>query len=253
MTLSIRRLLSGSANRPTVIAASVVAIGLVVLLGALGWRWFAGGTLQSIRVSGTAVLAPDSVRTLSTLRIGQPLHEVDPGRTANRLHRHPWISESQVRVQPFRNQVDVRVEERTPKGRWVAPNGTPRFFLDAAGHALPARTDTTFDAPLVYDDSVSYHATEPVVRPATQQALRALSDTDTVRAIISGFRTDPDHTVRLYVTHPQGYTMTVQLGKSDYRSKLRRLEAFYTHVLPHMSEPVRTIDLRFENQIITQP
>jgi len=253
MNLSVRRLLSGGVNRPTAIAASIVAVGLIVLVGALGWRWFAGGTLHAVHVSGTTVLAPDSVRVLTDLRRGQPLRDVDAERTTQRLNGHAWIQDSQVSVQPFRNRVDVQVKERIPQGRWVAPNGTPRFFLDAEGHALPARTDTTFDVPLVYDDSVSYHESEPVVRPATQQALEALSETDTVRTMISGLRTDPDHTVRLYVTHPEGYTITVRLGNANYRSKLQRLKSFHTHVLPHTTDSVRTIDLRFEGQVITQP
>lgn len=252
MKLSIRRLLHGEAHRPGRIATAVVAAGLIVLLGALGWRWFVGGTLESIHVTGATVLSPDSVRTLTELQRGQPLREVDPERTADRLVRHPWFAESQVRVQPFRNQMHVHVEERTPQGRWVAPDGTPRFFLDADGHVLPARTDTTFDVPLVYDDSVSYHANESVVRPATQEALRALARADTVRSMVSGLRTDPDHAVRLYVSHPDGYTITVQLGTADYRNKLERFHAFQSHVLPH-ADSVRTIDLRFDGQVITRP
>ena len=253
MKLPFRRLLSGSALWPPSAATAVVAVTVLVLVGALAWRWAAGGMLHTLHVSGNEVLSADSVRTLSGLQTGQPLHTVTPNRAANRLERHPWIEQSTVQVRPFRNRVDVEVRERTPRGRWVAPNGTPRFFLDARGYALPPRPDTTFDVPLVYDDSVSYHTTKPVVRPATQQALHALAATDTARALVSGLYTAPNHTVDLYITHPDGYTITVHLGNGHYADKLQRFEAFHTHVLPHTSDPVRTIDLRFEEQVITRP
>ena len=158
-----------------------------------------------------------------------------------------------MQVRPFRNRVDVQVHEHTPRGRWVAPDGTPRFFLDTDGHALPPRPDTTFDVPLVYDDSVSYHESQPAVRPATQQALRALAAADTVRALVSGLRTASDQAVDLYMTHPNGYTVTVHLGRGNYVSKLQRLEAFHTHVLPHTLDSTRTIDLRFAEQVVTRP
>ncbi|PEN05760.1 hypothetical protein CRI93_11690 [Longimonas halophila] len=253
MKLSVRHLLRDNASRPATAATGVVALAVLVLVGALAWRWAAGGTVSAVHVSGHTVLSADSVRTLADLQTGQPLRTVEPERTAGRLNKHPWIAESTVRPRPFRNRVDIKIQERTPYGRWVTPRGSPRFFLDANGHALPARSDTTFDVPLVYDDSVSYHTTEPVVRPATQQMLRALATADTARALISGFRTDPDHAVDLYVTHPEGYTMTVHMGHTRYSNKLQRLKAFHTHVLPYTDGPIRTIDLRFEEQVITQP
>ncbi len=253
MKLSVRHLLRGNASWPATAATGVVVLAVLVLVGALTWRWVAGGTVRAVDVSGHAVLSADSVRTLADLQIGQPLRTVEPERTAARLTEHPWIAESTVHVRPFRNRIDIKVQEHRPYGRWVTSMGSPRFFLDADGHALPARSDTTFDVPLVYDDSVSYHTTKPVVRPATQQMLRALATADTARALISGLRTNSDHAVDLYVTHPEGYTMTVHMGHTRYPNKLQRLEAFHTHVLPYTDGPIRTIDLRFKEQVITQP
>lgn len=253
MKLPIRNLLPNGVPGLSSPVARLAVLAALVVLGLLVWRWTAGGTVGAVRVSGQAVLSADSVRTLSGLAQGQALRTVDAEAVAARLEQHAWIAESTVQPRPFRNRVDISVRERVPQGRWVAPDGTPRFFVDAEGIALPTRTDTTFDVPLVYDDSVSYHATEPVVRSATRQALRALSAAPTAQALTSGLHTRADHAVALYVTHPEGYTITARLGHPPYPTKLQRLEAFFAHVLPGKDDPVRTIDLRFDNQVVTQP
>lgn len=242
-----------SRSGPSFIASLVVAVCVCAVIVVLGWRWYAGGTVQSMSVSGATVLTADSVRALAHLRSGMSLREVDPERTTARLTRHPWIADAQVRTHPFRNHVAVALDERTPVGRWVDAEGRPQFYLDAHGYALPLRNDSVFDVPLVYDDSISYHQHEPVARPELRQALRAIAGSGTTYDIISGIEIGPDHAVQLYVTHPQGHAMTVRLGKQGYPEKLRRLEAFHTHVIQQTADPVRTIDLRFRGQVITRP
>ena len=55
------------------------------------------------------------------------------------------------------------------------------------------------------------------------------------------------------INAPSGGSIPVTLGRADFAEKLGRLHAFWTQaVLSRPDTPVRRIDLRFDDQIVTE-
>lgn len=248
---------SNDNEQPTALWLSVrsrrlVGAGLVLVIVLLGVRWYTG-TAHTPIVTGTQVLAPDSVVARVHVDPEQPLRSIDTETVTHQIEHHPWIKTATVRAQRFRNRLALHIEERTPVGRVVDDAGQLDFYLDAYGYAMPPRADTTFDAPSVHDETLTYQEVDAVANDDLQAMLQALAQSEMTADKISEVHVDPNHTIHLYVTHPSGHSVAVRFGENEYSKKLRHLEMFYDHVLESTTDSIGTIDLRFREQIVTQP
>ena len=238
-------------------------------LGAVAWfglRWDADTPVARLAVTGARHAHPDSLRALARLDTGLTMGAVEPLLVADRVRQHPWVADVQVARRPG-GVVALAVTERTPAALALGPDGWPAAYLDAGGFALPLPDTLDADVPLVRPaarlQAGALPRTRPAVGPAVVAALRALRQ-HPAQALVAEVVAQADSTVRLVTRPAPGArgALAVRLGRDGpgadaYRAKLRRLEAFWQQVLAPRAAaagpPVRAIDLRFHDHILTHP
>jgi len=230
----------------------VAAVGGVVALGLLGWRWQAGRTVDRVTVTGTEHAAPDTLRRLARVDSGAVLGDVDASRVADRVERHPWVEDTEVTKRPLRRVLQVAVTERTPAAL-VVDAGRPAFYLDRHGFAMPLSDSIDGDVPRVRGLTADYHPLR-LVAPSRLQAVLAALDGSAAASLVAELTVRPDSSVGLVTTSVGEHDpLPVRLGTGDPEKKLRQLQAFTEQVLvanPEME--IGEIDLRFDGRVIAR-
>lgn len=112
------------------IAASILAILLVVATGWYGWKKFAASefaSLAKIELSGIHRLPADQVAVVSGLKSGSPLAGLDLDAVRKRLESEPWIADARV-SRRWPRRVRIELVERIPvarlgSGDWISSDG----------------------------------------------------------------------------------------------------------------------------------
>jgi len=227
-------------------------VGGVLTLGLLGWQWQVSVTVGQVAVSGAKHASPDTVRHLARVDSGTVMETIDGALVADRVERHPWVKRATTTKQRARRTLLVSVTERTPAALVVDGAGTPAYYLDRTGYAMPCPDSAGYDVPLVRGLTADYHPVRRVAPPSLRTMLGALDGAE-AGPLVAELHVQPDSTVQLLTT-PIGphEPMRVRLGTERIPTKLRRLRAFAEQVLTTTpDEPITDIDLRFDGQIVT--
>ena len=233
--------------------------GLGVLVLGLGaaWVWQRTLPLGRVAVVGAAHAPADEVAALTAVTPDSvALFSLSPALIADRAQRHPWVRTASVRRLPT-GTLRVKVEERTPVVLVLDAGGRPSHFLDAEGFAMPTAgaTPALYDVPVLHG-APAYHPTQPVESAGLRGLLAALAAADAeTLALVSEVEWGPR--VTLWTTPVEGHgSVPVRLGRTaeaDHVGQLRRLRAFWDQsVLPRPGTPFRSVDLRFEGQVVTR-
>ena len=118
-----------------------------LVYGAAAWLLMglvAGGVrlydapLETVQVTGAAILEESEVLALAGQPPGHPLWAMDPYQAASRLARHPWVARADAR-RVFPNQLHLTVWEREPAFRLRSHKGMPAW-MDGDGVILQVGT-----------------------------------------------------------------------------------------------------------------
>jgi cell division protein FtsQ len=264
------------------LVALATVVGGVLVLGMLGWQWQATAPVERVAVTGTRHAPPDTLRHLARVDTGMVMSEVDARMVRDRVTRHPWVEDVEVRKQSASRTLTLAVTERTPAGLVVSDDGRPAFYVDAAGYAMPLPDSAGYDVPLVQGlraMGVGYNPVKPVLPPPVRAMLTALQ-TSEAAALVGAVRVHADSSLHLTTTPIGAYgALPVRVGTGNFPQKLTRLQAFARQVLAakpsaataSASEAsstqspankastdesgaavIRQIDLRFDGQIVTR-
>jgi len=228
------------------------ALALVVALGVFGWRWQASMRVAAIDLVGAAHAPPDTLRALTRVDTGAVLYDVAPVLVADRVRRHPWVQDASVMRLPT-GTLRISVTERTPAALAMADDGTPAFYVDRHGFCMPLPEGASYDVPLLYGLADAYSPTRPVAHDVVRDVLGALPASD-ARDLVAELAVQPDSTLRLYTRPTSAHgAIRVEMGQDAIGQKLSRLQAFWTQaVQPRPDTRFMRIDLRFDNQIVTE-
>ncbi|HEX8386594.1 MAG TPA: FtsQ-type POTRA domain-containing protein [Rubricoccaceae bacterium] len=234
------------------------AAALVLALGA-AYVWQRTLPLRRVAVTGTVHADADEIVRLTGARPdSDAVFSLSPALVADRAQRHPWVRTAHVRRLPT-GTLSVRVEERVPVVL-VMRAGRPAGYLDADGVALPL--DAASDSGVVPYDVPLLTGAVPDVAPGGRVASASLRETlaalaaadDATDALVSEVEWHPSGRAVLWTTPAGGHpSVPVRLGRTGVADQLARLRAFWDQsVLPRPRARFRSVDLRFEGQVVTQ-
>ncbi len=89
--------------------------------------------VRTVEVVGTHYLAPRVLMEDLEL-VGRSIFDLDPGKIAAQVERHPWVAAAEVRLRPPA-KVEVAVRERVPVALWQKEKGYE--LVDSEGRELP--------------------------------------------------------------------------------------------------------------------
>ncbi|MCY4001954.1 MAG: hypothetical protein OXF06_13900 [Bacteroidetes bacterium] len=224
-----------------------VSIFLPLCVAALvGWNYLLRLPCTEIQYTGAEFLEPASLNSLIDTTLTPPL-------IVDRLQRHPWIFGVHAVCYPTR-VMQVKIDERQPWLLGVAPNGEPRYYLDAHGFMMPLSHQMTFDVPIVRGMKESYHPLKHIENQQVRQlaALMPLLPEEII-SIISEFEIHEDG-LQVVVRQSDSHLMAaVQVGETQWEQQIHKMYRFWTQQEWTEKDSIPDfIDLRFNGQIITR-
>ena len=235
-------------------AAWLAALLVVVILGWLGWSRVARLPLRDVTVEGAVMAHADRLLALARLESDSLLVSVSPSMVDDRVSRHPWVREARTNRLPD-GTVSIRVTERTPVLLVLSASGRPEYYVDRDGHRMPYEAGHAFPVPVLRGFTEPYHPVRVVRNSSIRELVAVIPDLEPeVNALLSEFRYSTATGVDLVTTPtPTGETLGVHLGRSGFRTRFERLEAFWDQaVLTRPGVRYTSVDLRFDGQIITR-
>ena len=234
------------------VGALVLVIGLVA-----AYLWQRQLPLTSIEVTGTTHADPAEIARLTEARPDSDrVFSLSPALMADRAARAPWVRTASVRRLPT-GTLAIRVSERVPVVL-VMRAGRPAGFFDAEGVAIPldARRDSvSFDLPLLTGDVPDVAPGEQTSSAALRETLDALASADpATNALVSEIEWRGGNRSFIWTTPAGGQpSIPVRIGAHGVANQLARLRAFWNQsVLPRPRARFRSVDLRFDGQVVTQ-
>jgi cell division protein FtsQ len=249
--MSKKKSLTKKLVKLVLIVASPIALGGI---GVLTWQWREDVVVERIDVLGERYAAQEGVARLARVGAGDTLYHIQPALIADRVRRHPWVREASVSRIPT-GTLRIRVTEREPVALVLQREGTPVYYLDENGFAMPQVDSVAFDVPLVSGLSEPYQPAQAISHKGLVEMLGALATaTAEARALISEILVQPSGELVVYTTASEAHgPIPVRMGKDAFSEKLERLHAFWQQaVLPQPGKTFTSVDLRFDSQIVTE-
>jgi cell division protein FtsQ len=234
---------------PALPSARALAVGLLVLAvpaGAVPWLLTAPRfAVTGVDVEGTSRVPVERVRAAAAIPAGTNLWRIDPAAVIERVEAVPEVRRAEV-VRRYPNRVTVRVEERRP---FTLVHAGRLHWVDEEGRVLrQAREAVVPPVPVVSGlDEAELTSTAPGPRAREAIALIRvlLRSGSTLTAQISEIDMSRGEGPVLYTVDG----LEVRLGTEDWDERLARLEGVLAEV-GRDGQGVRTIDLRFRNQVV---
>ncbi|MEX1212915.1 MAG: cell division protein FtsQ/DivIB [Balneolaceae bacterium] len=203
--------------------------------------------VDEYRFVGLERVDESELRELTNLPTGIHPDSINFRSIMDPLLGHPWIRETTVRPQTG-GRMALHITEREPIAILIAANG--RCYMDRDGMRMDLRGQAV-DLPLVHGFSC---------RIGDQLEGDAFDD---VRNFLTTMQRDPLswHTLsEVSWNHREGVTALTQengvkilFGKGEFERKQTYWNRFYREVVTKEGiESFRTVDLRFQKQIVTE-
>lgn len=234
-------------------AGLIGGLVLVAVLGVLGWRWQASVQLEAVDIVGARHAEADALRELAAVPADTAIYALDPAIVSDRVERHPWVEAATTYRLPT-GTLRISVTERTPVALALDAEGAPAYYLDRQGFCMPRVEGAAYDVPLLRGlGEDTYHPVRPIQHTSVRAMLAALDGSE-VQNIVSELEVWPDSSMAVMTRPTTAHSaIRVQLGTSDFPTRLKRLHAFWNQaVLPQPQTEFSLIDLRFDSQIVTR-
>ncbi len=227
------------------IGGAILVLGLAVLAGLY---WSSTMTVQQVRFSGNHFV---SISELQKINVPTGMHpdSMDFGKIMNRFEQINYVKQADISVDPSGGLM-INITERQPIA--LLADGNKKIYVDRHGVRLPLILGKNVDVPILYGFRAS-----PLRDTLNSDAFKKVSDflmtaqsKNVSNATISEVAwTQKEGVVAL--TNQNGVKLV--FGKGDFATRLRNWEAFYGEVVKQKGiEAMRSIDLRFEGQIVTR-
>lgn len=229
----------------------------ILIIGLLSGMWFAAHSwskhleVSKITVYGTRHILVDEIMTLVALPDAVLFEDIDLGEIRKRVERHPYVKTASVN-RDFPATVRVTIEERKPS---VLLIGSRMAVVDEENIVMPVRHGDALQNLAVVSGTFSIPQTGDTLRHAgagrALQILRATRETDEVMYhLFSEIRVAGNNELTAYTAYGG---VPVLLGKNVTATKLLGFREFWLQeVVPAGADQIRSIDLRFDGQIVTR-
>lgn len=213
----------------------IVGVIVAVLAGAWGLSRTALFDVDAIEVRGAVQTHAEDIVAASSIRLGEPLLEVDPSASAHRIEQLPWVDSAAV-ARGWDGRVTITVTERAFIAVVNDATGTG-WLVDRTGRVLAQDGSMDMIDTLIVG-AVAGEAGSTVEGADDALAVAALL-TPGMRSRIATITTDPDGSITLGL-RPQG---TVRLGPpTDLVAKVDSLRTVMGQVDQRDLESINVIN-----------
>ena len=227
------------------IAGAVLILGLAMVGGLY---WSSTMTVQQVRFEGNHFVSVEELQKVD-VPTGVNPDSMNFVKILHRFEQLPYVKRAGISVEPSGNLL-VNITERQPVA--LLADGSTKIYVDADGVRLPRVLGKTVDVPILYGFSA-----EPMSDTLnsdsfkhTANFLMDVRNSPVSNATISEVAWTQKEGI-IALTNQNGVKLI--FGKGDFGTRLRNWEAFYGEVVKQKGiEAMRSIDLRFEGQIVTR-
>lgn len=242
-------------------ACGLAAVVVAAALGLYQWRAEIAATagamrrfvldnpyfaVREIQVRGADKVGGKDIVTMSGLRHGMNLWNIEPPAIEKKIARHPWVRRVLVRRE-FPRRVVIEVEERKPKA--IVAMGK-LYYVDADGVLFSevAKGENVRFPMLTGIRNEELGKADPSLRRRIQDALRLgdLMAKDS-HAVSEIHFEAPDR----LVVYTMGRPVALHMGWGDWEEKLRRLERVLA-LWKGKEDRLGSLDLSFRDQVVTR-
>lgn len=228
------------------IAGAVLVLGLAVTAGLY---WNSTMKVQGVQFEGNDFV---SIQDLQLVEVPTGINpdSMNFGEIRNRFEKLPYVKQADIGVAP-NGTINIRIHERKPVALLIDHKN--KIYVDGKGVKLPIVAGKTVDVPILYGFSAT-----PMQDTLQSKAFKTVSDFLTaVRnnavadATISEIAWSSSNDGIVALTNQNGVKLI--FGAGNFDTRLRNWEAFYGEVVKQKGiEKMRSVDLRFEGQIVTR-
>jgi cell division septal protein FtsQ len=234
--------------------------GMVVLLlfiivaflaiTSLANRWRGELLVERLDIRGNRILTENELGALARVPLGKPLYDVELLEVRSRVRLSPYVADAVV-ARDLPATIRITIRERKPV---AILGGQESFFVSADGYVLPpVNSKEVFDLPIITGAgqsqpiNVGTRITSENFKAAVQILSEAASlDRDLYHLISEINISSPEPTV--YVAE-QG--IPIFFRKDSIRTQLVYFLSFWNQCVRQQgSERLRSVDLRFDGQVV---
>ncbi len=223
---------------------AITAAGGVALHWALTTQRFA---VASVEVRGVSRVPPDQILAVAAIPRGTNIFRLDTMGVIGRVESLPEVRRADV-VRELPNRVVISVEERRP---FTLVHGGRLHWMDEEGRLLGASPEAVAPPMPV----ISGLSADELASMRTAPGPKARAAVGVIRALLrtgNGLTAEISEIDMSRREGPVLYTVDgveVRLGTEDWDERLARLEGVLAQIV---TQDVRTVDLRFRDQVVFQ-
>jgi cell division septal protein FtsQ len=225
---------------------------IVAFLGitSLANRWRGELLVERLDIRGNRILPERDVAALAKVPIGTPLYSVDLLEVRSKVRLNPYVADAVI-AHDLPATIKITIRERKPV---AILGGSEPFYVSEEGYVLPPVTSKeVFDLPVITGASQSepLKAGMKITSEGFQAAIEILSEAAAL---------DPDLYHRISEINIGSLDPTVYMAeqgvpvffqKDNIHTQLVYFLSFWNqYVQQQGSERVKSIDLRFDGQVV---
>lgn len=232
------------------LARFVALTGLSLVVTLAGGRWLLTTqrfAVARVEVRGASRMSPEQVMAAAAIPRGTNIFRLDTTNVIDRIEALPEVRRADV-VRELPDRVVISVEERRP---FTLVHGGRLHWMDEEGRLLGA-SPSAVSSPLPV---ISGLTADELASMRTSPGPKARAAIAVIRALIRSGGGLTGEISEIDMSRREGpvlYTIDgveVRLGSEDWEERLQRLEGILAQVA---TQDVRTVDLRFRDQVVFQ-
>jgi cell division protein FtsQ len=246
-----RRRRPGARARARRVAGVLLTLLAVATVLGAGVHWLLTTerfAVKSVEVRGTSRVAPEQILAAADIPHGANIFRLDTTDISGRVTSLPEVRRADV-VRELPDRVVISVEERRP---FTLVHSGRLHWMDEEGRLLGASLATAVAPPMPVISGLS---ADELASMRTAPSAKASAAIAVIRALLrtgNGLAAEISEIDMSRREGPVLYTVDgveVRLGSEDWEERLGRLEGVLAQVA---TQDVRTVDLRFRDQVVFQ-
>jgi cell division septal protein FtsQ len=241
---------SRSDKRRGIVVLLLFFIVAFLAITSLANRWRGELLVDRVDARGNHILTEKDLIALAKVPIGTPLYDVNLLEIRSRIRSNPYVMDAVV-AHDLPSTIKITVRERKPV---AILGGSDPYYVSVDGYVLPAvNSKEVFDLPVITGASRSQtiKAGMKIGSENFKAAMEILSESATLNPdlyhLISEININS--TAPIVYTSEQG--IPIFFRAEDIHTQLVYLMSFWNqYVRQQGSEHVRSIDLRFNDQVV---
>lgn len=228
------------------IAGAVLILGLAIVGG---FYWSSTMKVQEVQFSGHHFVSEEDLKLID-VPTGIHPDSMEFGVIRKQFEELSYVRQADISVAP-NGKMNIAITEREPIA--LLADGSRKIYVDGEGIRLPMVTGKAVDVPILYGFSAT-----PMQDTLKSEAFNTVStflssvrNSNVSDATISEIAWTSENEGIVALTSQNGVKLI--FGKGDFDTRLRTWEAFYGEVIKKKGiETMRSVDLRFEGQVVTR-